>query len=511
MKNKKITIYSPQPRAFIPLFFIEMWERFGFYGMQFILIFFMTEKLGIVNYLALEQQGAFISLVYISPMVGGWLADRILGIKHTLLTGAFFLAFGYLLLALSAQFLANVGHTNETLILFYSSLGLIIVGNGCFKPNPTSLLSKAYGDNDPRMDKGYTLFYLSINIGSMVAIIFIPFIALYYGYPTAFGLCSLGLFIGISNFLRKWSLFDNLGSDPDFDPLHYAIKAGIIISLLLLTLIFGGLVYYVSIANYLFNATVIIVAALLLFLSFTVDDESATKMRACLILIAISVIFWIIYNSLFGVVNLFVKYHVDRHLFGYEIPAPSFAIFDPLSILILGPLMNKLYEKLHAKNINFTIPWKFAFGMIAAALSMFVFTLMKFVQVDSVVSMQYIVPIYVLVGIAELLVAAIGLSMIAKLAPEKYLGLMYGALLLAVAVGGWLSGQLGKVLKIPTEHNAALLATSFNDYIVVFTKLGILTLFAALLAMLIAPYVSRQTGELDSDRHDPHNVVEDSI
>lgn len=510
MDKNNLTSKSRQPAIFKPLFFIEMWERFGFYGMQFILIFYMTEKLGIRNDLALEQQGAFISLVYVSPMIGGWLADKILGIKHTLVTGAFLLAFGYLMLAVSAKFLFSHGSSAESLLLFYTSLGIIIVGNGCFKPNPTSLLARSYGNNDPRMDKGYTLFYLSINFGSIVAIILVPQIVQNYGYVPAFSLCSLGLFIGITNFLSNWNLFSDLGSDPDFDPLHYIFKVGIILALLFLSVIFGGLLSHVMIANYIFNATVLIVSSVLVFITFTVNNDEARKMRACLILILISIVFWLIYNSMFGVMNLFVKYHVNRSLFNYQIPEPTIASFESLTILLLGPVMNRIYDSFEYKKINFTIPWKFAVGMIFTAFSMLIFVIIKFFAINYVIDIQYMIPFYVLLGIGELLISAIGLSMIAKLAPERYLGLMYGSFLLAIAVGAWLSGQLGKVLNIP-DNKVVSLAISFNDYVNVFTKLGILTLFAALIAMLVAPYISRQTGELDNKKHDLHNIVEDSI
>src|SRR5690606_12884441 len=158
------------------------------------------------------------------------------------------------------RMLAFHGVVPEVITLFYSSLGVIVIGNGCFKPNTTNLLSRSYiGSNDPRMDNGYTWFYLSINIGSISAILIVPQVAERYGYAQAFGLCSLGLFIGIANFLRRWNLFSGLGSDPDFDPLHYVFKVGIVLSLIALSFLFGVSLSYVTIAKYFFNFVVLCV------------------------------------------------------------------------------------------------------------------------------------------------------------------------------------------------------------------------------------------------------------
>lgn len=200
-----------QPRAFYLIFSIELWERFGYYGLQGIMAVYLVKMLGMTEADSITLFSSFSALVYGFVAIGGWLGDKVLGAKRVIVLGALVLAVGYALVAFS-------GH-NITWV--YAGMATIAVGNGLFKANPSSLLSTCYEKNDPRLDGAFTMYYMSINIGSFFSMLATPWLAAQYGWNIAFSLSVVGMLITLVNFMmcRRW--VKDHGSKPDFEPLAF--------------------------------------------------------------------------------------------------------------------------------------------------------------------------------------------------------------------------------------------------------------------------------------------------
>lgn len=209
-----------QTRSFTTVFLIEMWERFGYYGMAALLILFMVDKLGFTDSHANLTWGAFTALVYASPSIGGWIGDKVLGTRRTMIIGAAVLCAGYLMLAMP----------NDQLGYLYASLGVIVVGNGLFKANAANLVRRIYEGDDARIDSAFTIYYMAVNIGSTVSMLATPWIKDHWGWHTAFAVCCAGMLLGILNFALMFRTLAHIGSKPDAEPIHWrrlgAVAAG---------------------------------------------------------------------------------------------------------------------------------------------------------------------------------------------------------------------------------------------------------------------------------------------
>src|SRR5579862_2136195 len=206
-----------QTRSFTTVFLIEMWERFGFYGMQVLMVTYMMKRLGFIDTHANLVWGAATALIYATPAVGGWIGDKLIGTRRIMLIGAVVLALGYAILWLPIN--------NATFL--YIALGVIIVGNGFFKPNTGNLVRKIYEGDDTRIDSAFTMYYMAVNIGSMISMTLTPWIRDYVGahygdsagWHTAFGACSIGLLIGLLNYSLMRRTLAHIGSPPDEAPV----------------------------------------------------------------------------------------------------------------------------------------------------------------------------------------------------------------------------------------------------------------------------------------------------
>src|SRR5580658_8725758 len=215
-----------QSRSFSTVFMIEMWERFGFYGMQVLMVTYMMKKLGFVDTRANLVWGAAAALIYATPAIGGWVGDKLLGTRRTMRFGAAVLALGYALLWLPSN--------NEYFLYF--ALGVIIVGNGLFKPNSGNLVRKIYEGDDTKIDSAFTIYYMAVNIGSMISMTLTPWLRDYIGarygdsagWHTAFGVCSIGLILGIINYTFMGRAMARIGSPPDAAPVKLTRLAAVL-------------------------------------------------------------------------------------------------------------------------------------------------------------------------------------------------------------------------------------------------------------------------------------------
>jgi len=207
-----------QTKSFSTVFLIEMWERFGYYGMQALIVYYMVQRLGFPDEQANLVWSAAAALIYVAPAIGGWVGDKILGTRRTMLLGATILAVGYGLMAVPT----------ESVWFLYCSLGVIVVGNGLFKPNAGNLVRKIYEGDDSKIDSAFTIYYMAVNIGSTFSMLLTPWIKdyvnLHYGnelgWHAAFAVCSFGLLVGLANYLVMRHTLNHVGSAPDEQPMH---------------------------------------------------------------------------------------------------------------------------------------------------------------------------------------------------------------------------------------------------------------------------------------------------
>src|ERR1700679_325190 len=224
-----------QTRSFTTIFLIEMWERFGFYGMQVLMVTYMMKKLGFVDTRANLVWGAAAALIYATPAIGGWIGDKLIGTRRTMKIGAVVLALGYALLWLPT----------DNQFFLYVALGVIIVGNGLFKANSGNLVRKIYEGDDSKIDSAFTMYYMAVNIGSMISMTLTPWIRNYVGarygdsagWHTAFGVCAIGLCVGLANYAFMGRAWRHIVSPPDEAPIQWrralAVAAGASVVVLL--------------------------------------------------------------------------------------------------------------------------------------------------------------------------------------------------------------------------------------------------------------------------------------
>lgn len=476
-----------QPAALPVLFLAEMWERFGFYVVQGMLVLYLTKALGWSDDKSYTVSGGFTAFVYISPLIGGYIADKILGFKTAIILGGILLALGYALLATASN--------NE--MLLYGSLAVIIVGNGFFKPNIGSLLGTFYSENDPRREAGFTLFYMGINLGSMLATLSSGFVQGAFGWWAGFSMASVGLILGILNFIIGFKYLKNHGLPPQqiksnsiwVNWLHSktAVFVGVILAIPFLVIMLHGK----DIA-----AIVLSLAAVLLVVGLVISAIKQPtllarhRMLALIMLTVIAVLFWSVFFQLFFSLNLFVERNIDRIILGKEIPAVAFISFQAIFVVILSPFAARLWSYLDRIQKNPSIPMKFALALIAMAGGFFLLTLSTHVHnANGLINPWWIPVSYFLITIGELLLSPIGLSAVTLLSPPQIVGLMMGVFLIAIGYGGKLAGVFAKFASIPQGVTDKILESQY--YGSAFFKYALLSFVVGILVWIFVPYLKK--------------------
>ncbi len=474
-------LQTKQPKAFYLLFFVEMWERFGYYGMASLLVLFMTKVFHFTDDHAYSTFAASAALIYVTPLLGGYLGDQILGYQRTLLVGAVLLLLGYGLLAFAHG-------------PFYFALALIIVGSGFFKTAPSTLLGKVYGQQDPRLDSGYTLFYMSINIGSILSILICGFLQQHFNWYTAFAACSLGLLLGVSQFLWHKKLLINVGSAADLKPVKKSLTTLVIIGGIVALWLSAYLMQHQRLIHQGLLITGAILSIFFISLLFKLERQEKRKFAACIVLTIFAISFFALYFQAPTTITLFVDRNVDRHLLGFVIPASAYYSLNPFWILVLAPILATTYNKLALKKGDWSVSLKFAVGIILMGLGFLVLDWSRyFANAQGLVSSWWVVLSYFLQSLAELLVSAIGLGMITRLSPHKYLGLMFGTWFLATAAAASIAGKIAEFASVPKDITNAL--QSLPIYASAFDLYGGISIAIGVLALLFVIPLNKLIGE----------------
>lgn len=457
------TAFFGQPKGLSTLFFTEMWERFSYYGMRAILLFYMYYAvtkggLGMDQTTAASIMSIYGSLVYLSTLVGGWLSDRVWGSRKTVFYGGVLIMLGHIVLALPAGVTA-----------LYASIALIVVGTGLLKPNVSDMVGGLYSVEDRRRDAGFSIFVFGINLGSFLAPWLVPWAAQGFGFHifgnemnfhAGFSLAAIGMFFGLVQYVwggKKYLSPESLTPNDPIDKgdllniIKWVVIGFVVIALVLAAMAgFGQL----NVDNVITLLTILAIALPIYYFVMMLRSSKATKVersrvKAYIPLFFAAAIFWGIEESGSVVLALFAAQRTVLHIGNWHFAAANFQSLNPLFIMILTPIFVWLWE--HWKKQP-TAPGKFAAGLVFAGLSYMWMALPGILYgTAGKVSPFWLVGSWFLVEIAEMLISPIGLSITTKLAPEAYRSQMMSLWFMADATGQAVNAQIVKFYSTGTE------------------------------------------------------------
>lgn len=496
-KEKKLLVNEDQlfghPKGLTVLFFAEMWERFCYYGMRGLLVLYLTKSLLRGDAEAFAIYGAYTALVYMAPVLGGRIADNILGYRIAIILGAAMMAIG--------EFMILGG--NDTWL--FLGMGAIIVGNGYFKANISTLVGKLYTTDDPRRDSGFTLFYIGINIGALLATLVVVWVGEKFGFKYGFGLAGVGMLLGLLFFVMGQKFYKHLSHPPHPEKL-YAKVFGPLNRLhvtILLSLLLAPVLYFLIIYNSVVGILLILTFA---YVGFTLIKGGIAggkifrdRMIIFIILCLFNILFWALFEQAGSSLTLFADRNVDRSLFGgFEMTAGQTQFFNPFFIILMGSFFSVLWVKLSKLNLNPNIPAKFGIGIILLGIG---YLITRFGY--STHNEAYLVPLWIIAGIyffhtvGELCISPIGLSMVTKLAPEKLTGTLMGAWFLSFSGSNFLAGQLAKLTGSNAAETEGITTTavagaeSLSRYIDVYSTFGWIAIGTGVVVLLFSPLLNK--------------------
>ncbi len=465
-------------KGFTTLFMIELWERFGYYGMAILLVLFMKDYLGFSDTRATLTWGAFAAMVYAIPAIGGWLGDKILGARRMVALGTSVLAVGYLLLAIPGP----------NWLLFYA-MGVVAVGNGLFKANNANLVSNLYEGDPSKIDGAFTMYYMAVNVGSLISQFLTPIVRVTVGWHAAFAVCGIGLVLGLLNYFIMRRFIIQAGSAPDFEPLRVkrllAILAGTVLGAGLIALILQNM----SVAR----AMVWLAGIVLLIIFGILIKRSASGERrgliAVLILTAQTMLFFIFYQQMSTSLTLFALHNVNFNLFGYNVPPEQFQWLNPFWIMVLSPLLAWLYTHFGKSEKDLSVAGKFAWGFAVLAIGFFVYGFSAHFAVEGMVSGNWLILGYFFQSLGELLISGLGLAMVARYIAPRLRGFMMGAWFLATGISQYLGSMVATFASVKEGVTDPLQTLSL--YSELFIRLGIVAVIGAVIAFALLPVMRR--------------------
>jgi POT family proton-dependent oligopeptide transporter len=464
--------------GFVTLFLVEMWERFGYYGMTAVVVLFMVQQLGYGDDRANLTFGAFVALAYAIPAAGGYVGDKLLGSKRTLVLGAIVLAIGYALLAVP----------NRPELLF-PALGLVAVGGGVFKANPANLISRLYEGDAARIDSAFTMYYMAVNVGATASQIATPLIAVAFGWHLAFAVCAAGLVVGLLNYFFMRRFLAHVGSKPDSEPLPVGrlllVIAGMAVAVVCVTFI---------IQNRSVARAIVILAFFGMFFIFWLmmkrgNERERKGLWAVVILTLEAMLFFIFYQQMSTSLTLFSLRNVNLDLFGYQVPAGQVQALNPIWIFILSPALAWLYNRLGKQGDDFHISTKFAMGFAILALGFFLYGVSGRFATAGKVSFFWMVAGYCFQSLGELLISGLGLAVVARYVGPSLRGFLMGVYFLSTGIAQYLGSFVATLASVP--QTATTPEQTLPLYTTLFLELGVVALVGTVIAAVLVPLMKR--------------------
>ena len=436
------------PLGLRTLFFTELWERMSYYGMRGLLVLYMTigvvgnPGLGWSNIEANAIYGIYAGMVYFLALPGGWLADNLLGYQKAVLYGALIIMFGHFTLAIPLE---------QTFIL---GLALVAIGTGLLKPNISSIVGQLYADNDERRDSGFTVFYMSINIGSMLGFAVCGYLGERIGWHWGFGAAGIGMLFGVLQFiffkdnLGEAGLYPNSMSQERRQSLKFWTISTILFFLVIVLTGMLGIwnvdpVFFAErFRDFLVVISFVYFGYLFFFARLTSNEKKNVLML--LLLFVGAAAFWSGFDQSAGSLSIFTRDYVNLTFGSFQAPVSWTQFLNPLFVVMFAPFFAYLWIYLGKRNLNPNTPIKFAIGLIFMGLGFIVMLYaVEYALISAPVGVQWLLLTYLLHTFGELVLSPVGLSAFSRYSPKKYLGQMMGLWFLASSLGGVLAGLLG--------------------------------------------------------------------
>ena len=480
------SVQKGHPKGLYLLFVTEMWERFSYYGMRAILFLFMTKMLLLDSDFASGLYGNYTGLVYLTPLIGGYISDRYWGNRKSIFIGGIIMAIGQFMLFFSASSLG----TSIAPIAFYIGLLGLIIGNGFFKPNISTMVNQLYAPGDKRVDGAFSIFYMGINLGAFFSPLVCGTLAEKIDYKWGFFAAGVGMVIGVVVFELLKNKYivsatgEVVGGKPKAEVKESTVESSStpfdFKRLGLWIAVYAGLwAVFMYGLNFNFVSTLIFATSIAASV-FVITDPSLSKVERNMIIviyiIAFFVIFfWSAFEQAGASLTLFADQQTNRSIFGWEMPASYFQSVNPLAIIVLAPLFAVLWGFLGKRNMEPASPIKQAFGLFLLAVGYLIIAFgVQGVEGAAKTSMFWLLSMYLVHTMGELCLSPIGLSMVARLSPVRLGSLLMGIWFMSNAMANDFAGMLSKlypekmvsvekVISAETKYNLVLVDKSKKD------------------------------------------------
>lgn len=461
INRQKIVDSVPQkgffghPKGLFTLFFTEFWERFSYYGMRAILVYYMYYEvskggLGLDENLALSIMSIYGSLVYMSGVIGGWLADRIFGTSKAVFYGGILIMMGHIVLAVPGS-----------VSMFFVSMVLIVLGTGLLKPNVSTIVGELYSETDDRRDAGFTIFYMGINMGAFLAPLIVGTVGMDYNFHLGFGIAAVGMLLGLILFMGTKKKNLGLAGTTVANPLSSTEKKKVytwigigvvVVGIICAALIPAGLLTFASFINLvtIFGILIPTIYFIVMYRSPKTTAVERSRVLAYIPLFIASVMFWSIQEQGSTILANYADKRTQLNWMGIEISPAWFQSLNPLFIIIFAPIFAWMWVKLGKRQP--TIPQKFSLALLFAGLSFLVILVPAYLGgTDSLVSPMWLVLSYLIVVFGELCLSPVGLSATTKLAPAAFSAQTMSLWFLSSAAAQALNAQIVKFYTPETE------------------------------------------------------------
>jgi POT family proton-dependent oligopeptide transporter len=563
------------PRQLARLFTTEAMERFGYYGMRALLTLYLAQHFLFSDQTTTGLYGGFTALVYLTPLIGGLMADRFLGSKRSVKFGAIMMSLGYLTLCFGGQpakpyamidgqryevvqqgsgegvkqFVVDngaqlqiKGNDDKSVSLvapdgtearkiapggfeaqgernpFYTfllliGLALVVIGNGFFKPNISTMVGSLYAEGDRRRDAGFTIFYMGINLGSLFSQILCPLLAVGMGswgglgWWAGFGLAAAGMLVSWTLIQFDGGKLDGVGDRPEGAPANrdFIIYIGAVLAIPVAWFLFSnlmnstvspegtGIVGYVAnlpiMGKIMFGTFLISVPGILIWSFLKGTKAEFQMMIAAMVLITFNTVFWTLFEQAGSSLTLFADRNTDLSVFGlFSISAGQTQFFNAAFIVLLAPLFSMLWNGMARRGLEPPIPIKFGIALMGVGAGfLFLVWGAQFAGPDFKVGLWWLAGLYLIHSVAELCISPVGLSMITKLSIARIVGMMMGVWFLSIAVAQYVAGLVAQVASVETVGGQVTnLQVSLNTYVGVFTAIGWISVGIGMVLLLLA-------------------------
>ena len=498
------TSFFGHPQGLLICFTTEMWERFSFYGMKYLLLLYLTKYHLFTDANGLEVLGGYAALVYAMPVIGGLLADRYLGMRKAVVFGGLLLVLGHFGMAFEGEQASVVNgevvQDQGALQIFYFSLALIVIGVGFLKPNISTIVGQLYAEEDPRRDSGFTIFYMGINLGAFTATLLCGYLGETYGWGYGFGAAGIGMLVGLSSFLYGQKHLH--GHAEPKDPQLLCQKSPIGLSKEWTIYLFGlvGVVvawqmlqFHGAVGTLLNVLSVVVLLGMGWFIAVKCNPDERSRMIVLIILIISTVVFWALFEQSAASMTLYADRVLNRNLLGVELTASQFGAMNSLFIFMFAPVFAWMWTALARRGLEPGTPVKFALGIGQAGLGFGVLVVGASMPDETGRVLAYwMVLAYLLHTTGELCLSPVGLSAVTKLAVPSVVGVMMGAWFLATAYSEFMAVQLAKLAAIETVDGGVTdIGLALASYTDLFTSLLWVGLAAAAIMLAISPVLKK--------------------